>query len=550
MVQTSRDTGFLEIATRQDLADFLGMPLKTLTGLAYGPGMRSYSIFRIEKRRHGEYRRIEAPNRHLKKVQRQLAKEFDEIYDPLPCVHGFLVGESIVENARGHVGKYAILKLDIKDFFPSITGDRVHGLFRSEPFCFPEKVAHTLTELVCFDHHLPQGAPTSPILSNFICHRMDKQLMSFASQHRLFYSRYADDMTFSSTSARFFNGVVHESETGEISLDKKLVSIIEGNGFTINQEKTHVARRSSRQMVNGIIVNEKCNFKRTDYQTLRRLFWLWRKRGPEEAGMSYILAFPQYAERVTEDGKISEKRLRCHIRGRLDFYTMVCSGSSQASLPLLRLWTWYHDRTEEAVPLILPERAVFPTECSYYYFDKDNKKSFFGADGTCFYVARKLITCIHVLYNDTIPHGEHCKMGYWNPLIEEPGQDSRVHYARQYDLAVFDIGDSDVDEEQPSLYIDASYVPQLGEKVVAYGYAAEHKGLRRIACHVVELARDQGEVRVDIPFIEGMSGGPVFNTQGKAIGFITRGDDPRDFMYYGAFNLFSSVSNITSFISS
>ena len=536
MAQTSRDTGFLEIANKRDLADFLGMPLKTLSGLAYGPGMRSYLTFTIEKRRHGEYRRIDAPNRHLKKVQRQLASEFDEIYDPLPCVHGFLTEESIVTNAKGHVGKYALLNLDIMDFFPSITANRIHGLFTGKPFFFPEEVANTLTELVCYGRCLPQGAPTSPILSNFICHRMDRQLMSFANQHRLLYSRYADDMTFSSTSARSFNKVVYENRTGEITLDKKLASIIEDNGFTINQEKTHVARRSSRQMVNGIVVNEKCNFKRADYQALRRLFWIWQKRGYEEASISYISAFPQYARRVIdEDGKISEDRFKRHVRGRLDFYTMICSENSTASSPLLRLWTWYHDLTFETVPLILPEKAIFRTECRY---DKDGVM--FADSGTCFHIDYRLITCKHCLYDNEISQGRCCT------ILSQQLPIDKFECSSFYDLAVFNDLEQ-IYDRRPRLRINAAYLPQIGEQVIGYGFAIEDDSCerawvcRRIPCHVAERLSETGRIRVDRPFIKGMSGGPVFNTRGEVIGFIIRGSDVGDYMFDGGFVLLSAV---------
>ena len=93
---------------------------------------------------------------------------------------------SIASNAKSHVKKSAVVNLDLKDFFPSITGDRIHGLFRKDPFFFPEDVTNLLTELVCNNGTLPQGAPTSPILSNMICYRLDKQLINYAAKTDLY----------------------------------------------------------------------------------------------------------------------------------------------------------------------------------------------------------------------------------------------------------------------------------------------------------------------------------------------------------------------------
>jgi RNA-directed DNA polymerase len=148
--------------------------------------------------------------------------------------------------------------VDLKDFFPSITFRRVRGLFEAKPYQLDHSVATVLARICCHKNSLPQGAPTSPIISNMICARMDSQLRQLAVRHRCAYTRYADDLTFS-TSTRNFPEALAEivsTETGnKLKIGVENNHKIKLNGFEINQQKTRLQTSDKRQVVTGLTVN-------------------------------------------------------------------------------------------------------------------------------------------------------------------------------------------------------------------------------------------------------------------------------------------------------
>ena len=179
---------FSEIKTRADLASLLGVKESTLTYLLYKvPEVDKYTSFSLPKR-NGGTREISSPIRGLKAIQRRLAEVLLEAYPNRPCVHGFLSGKNVKTNASVHLNRKWIANIDIKDFFPSIHFGRVMGLFKSLPFCLPDQLAREIANICCKDGVLPQGAPTSPIISNYICWRLDNQLQQLAKGARCVYT--------------------------------------------------------------------------------------------------------------------------------------------------------------------------------------------------------------------------------------------------------------------------------------------------------------------------------------------------------------------------
>ena len=173
-------------------------------------------------------------------------------------------------NAFAHLQKRFILNIDLKDFFPSITENRVTGVLKSIGIDY--QVALTIARICCYEGRLPQGAPTSPVLSNMICFRLDRELLSFAKEARCIYTRYADDLTFSSYQpmAKLFEGQLPSA--GHFSPDLlalALRNIITNNGFTINPDKAHHADRHSRRMVSGLKINEFVNVDRRYIRNIR-----------------------------------------------------------------------------------------------------------------------------------------------------------------------------------------------------------------------------------------------------------------------------------------
>ncbi len=173
----------LECTTRTELAELLDTDVKGLTYFAYARG-KKYKTFLIP-RKNGGHRQISAPVGPLLTIQRKLAKLLLEIYNTPVSVHGFANDRSIVTNAKVHLKKRTILNVDLENFFPTITDRRIIGLLRAKPFSFNDKIASTITGLVCYNGSLPQGAPTSPVLSNMICLRLDNQMTRFCRDLRV-----------------------------------------------------------------------------------------------------------------------------------------------------------------------------------------------------------------------------------------------------------------------------------------------------------------------------------------------------------------------------
>jgi len=222
-----------------------------------------YRRFVIPKRGGGE-RAIWAPMPLLKAAQHWILHNIAEKLPVHGAVHGFLQGRSTLSNATAHTDADIILKMDLKDFFPSVTLPRVKGIFRKAGY--REQVA-TLLALLCTESPrevvelegqtyfvslgprcLPQGAPTSPALTNTLCLRLDRRLVGLAARLGWRYTRYADDLTFSLP-------VGHEGAPRTGALMGLVKRIVEAEGFTVHPDKTRLHRRGGRQQVTGLVVN-------------------------------------------------------------------------------------------------------------------------------------------------------------------------------------------------------------------------------------------------------------------------------------------------------
>jgi RNA-directed DNA polymerase len=222
-------------------------------------------------------RLIEAPKRILKRTQRKIASLILEKIPIHEAAHGFRRGRSIVSHAAAHSGLRLVIRLDLAEFFPSITGGRVVALFRTAGY--PEHIARVLgilttnitpafvlrgvessRAMLFRSRHLPQGAPSSPLIANACAHALDRRLSGLARRFGLFYTRYADDLVFSGSLGA--------------SLDRFLAiaAMIAGDeGFRINHRKTRVMRAGGRQKITGVVVNRRPNIERSEYERLKAI---------------------------------------------------------------------------------------------------------------------------------------------------------------------------------------------------------------------------------------------------------------------------------------
>lgn len=178
---------FLQVKSIDELAQFL---LEAKGILSYYLYINSdcYTEFNIPKKTGG-VRTISAPERGLKRILKKLNYVLNHVYDTRPkkSAHGFVHQKSIITNAKKHTNKKFVLNIDLKDFFPSIHFGRVKGLFKSAPFNFNEEISHILANFVTYEGVLPQGAPTSPILTNFIFRRLDSGMELLAKNNNSIY---------------------------------------------------------------------------------------------------------------------------------------------------------------------------------------------------------------------------------------------------------------------------------------------------------------------------------------------------------------------------
>lgn len=278
MTQLSRLRG---AKTLPQLARVLGVQPASLSFVLYWlPDQQKYEQYIIPKK-GGGWRLITAPKPRLKMIQAKLADLLLDIHVELEqsrsrsqcqLAHGFKRGFSIVTNATAHRNKRFVFNADLKDFFPSINFGRVRGFFQSDNnFSLDPKVATIIAQIACRDNQLPQGSPCSPVISNLIAHILDIHLNRLARAGRCTYTRYVDDITFS-TNEREFPASIARLVRG--STDKwvpgdGLVKRVYSSGYSLNYDKTRMQQRDSRQDTTGLIVNKKVNVRNEYYKRAR-----------------------------------------------------------------------------------------------------------------------------------------------------------------------------------------------------------------------------------------------------------------------------------------
>jgi RNA-directed DNA polymerase len=271
------------------IASAMGISVPELRFLAFDRRVASqhhYQRFFIPKKTGGD-RLISAPMPRLKQAQQWVLDAILSRVPVHPAAHGFVPNRSIVTNAQPHVGRAAVINLDLADFFPSITWVRVRGMFRRLGY---SRQAATILALLCTerevdevvldgvtwfvartDRLLPQGSPASPAITNVLCRRLDARLQGLARKHDLAYTRYADDLTFSHARKDAPVGTV-------LAACRK---IVENEGFRVHPDKTRVMRRGRRQEVTGIVVNDKPGLERATLRRFRALLFQIERDGPE-----------------------------------------------------------------------------------------------------------------------------------------------------------------------------------------------------------------------------------------------------------------------------
>jgi RNA-directed DNA polymerase len=286
-----------------------------------GDGPTSHYHYKVHPKQDASIRLIEVPKKRLKELQRVILSELLENIPSHPAAHGFRKGHSIKTFAAPHVARRVVLRMDLQDFFPSISGPRVRALFRTAGY--PDAVADLLggictnatpprmwrklggrldplamaeAKALYVRPHLPQGAPTSPALANLCAYRVDCRLSGLAEASGAVYTRYADDLAFSGDEA--FDGCVERFLT-------HAAAILMEEGFTVHHRKTRIMRRGVRQYLAGLVTNERLNVVRTDFDRLKATLTNCVRYGPESQNHEGHALF------------------QLHLQGRVGFAEMV-----------------------------------------------------------------------------------------------------------------------------------------------------------------------------------------------------------------------------------
>ncbi|MCB0572553.1 MAG: RNA-directed DNA polymerase [Phaeodactylibacter sp.] len=247
--QHNRDV-FCSINSIRSLCSLLKMDQRRLTLLVRQP---PYKVFTVPKKDGGE-RIIEAPGTDLKGVLGRLNRYLQSVYyfEKSSAAYGFIVGvhddndrRNVVTNARKHAGRAYLLNVDLTDFFHAVSRERIVEIFQSKPFQFKRDLPDLLAGLTTYQGRLPMGTPTSPVLSNFACRELDARLTTYSGNMLWVYTRYADDMSFSSNKP--------------IDADKvdSVRAIIREEGFEVNERKLKVFGPEDDKIVTGLLVTDK-----------------------------------------------------------------------------------------------------------------------------------------------------------------------------------------------------------------------------------------------------------------------------------------------------
>lgn len=321
--------------------------LKNLTYYANPDFCRKrYIKFSVKKKSGGE-RTINAPVGGLKSILRSLNFVLQCVYEPHNAATGFVLNKSIVDNAKLHVGNHHVYNLDLKDFFHSFDRNRVKMGFIYEPFNLKrerEPLAFLLASLCTHPFEvngeiknvLPQGSPTSPTITNILCKKLDRRLTGLANRFGAKYSRYADDITFSSPH-NIYKEEDFQSELKRIILEDNLIKtngkqINIGPQLEFNTDKTRLQKSAHRQEVTGLIVNEKVNVRKRYVKQIRMWLYYWEKYGYEKAQQIFTKDY------IADKGHVKKGKpnLVNVLDGKLEFLKMV-KGADDSTYKTLKI---------------------------------------------------------------------------------------------------------------------------------------------------------------------------------------------------------------------
>lgn len=498
-----------ELADEASLLAYLGVSQAELKKIWYHRE-RMYTNFNVAKK-SGKPRPINAPDRRLKFLQRQIAVKLDALYPRRNPVHGYVKGRSVKSNATAHLKQRFVLNLDIKDFFVTITETRIAGILTA--IGVSSRVASIIARVCCYGGRLPQGGPASPVLSNMICFRLDRALLKIAKDARCIYTRYADDISLSGMrplSSLFETGLPPPGRVAPELLSVALQGAFSNNGFVLNAEKIHYADKFSRRIVTGVKINEGLNVDRRFVRNIRAALF--------DVERDPVAAQTRYASKYGGNSSIA-----AHLKGKIAWLGFVKGLADPVYRSLaLRFNKSFETQsiTVEATREERIDRSVWVIEHSSVLDDSYRQGSAFFLDGV------GLVTAAH------------CVAGVKEATVHHPSRPSNKfkvhvkHYSKHRDLAILTHMIPETDFYQLAM---SATPAATGDPVTAVGYPvfspADKINIRSGTVSSTTVKSLIPLLEVNFKLVQGMSGGPVIDRHDAVVGVIHKGGPkmPRDF---------------------
>lgn len=546
---------FRNLNNFKEIADMLEISPQFLHSILYK--RKSYNVFQIQKK-NGGTREIKSPDNNLKIVQKKLAYIISLNYKMHRSSFGFIKKKSIIDNAKLHTNKKWVFNFDLKDFFHQFNQGRVIGLFKKY-YKFNDSVAGVLAEICCHDNVLPQGAPTSPILSNILSFELDREFQNKCKKYNCIYSRYVDDITISTNKAYFPKKIARRDAKGEIVLGSVPQEIVDKADFQVNQSKVYLRHSSQNQHVTGLTVNEGVNVSRKYIKKIRAAIHNLRVHDEKEAQEKF---FKEYLKNPIS--KKTDLNMYSVLKGRIQFVGQIKGKENSLFRKLAKEFNDLKLPKQVSPISILTaleknrRRYCFIVEVGHQYGEE-----MYHYTGSAFYLKGVgLVSAAHT-FKEYYENKEHADSHYMYVLNENKPDEKitivKKHIDYALDIAIFEMQTKLRDNNEGFLY---SATVNVGQRCVLLGYPKHFVGNTlntefgqinqelkeglpdKYNVLTGELGIIQKRYKISAVIYAGNSGGPIIDEHENVIGIAVKGHGENGVEV----NAFVPISDIFTYI--
>lgn len=515
---------FFSLFTRQDVADLLGITERSLRYFLYVVRPDNMYTQFVIKKKNGDDRYINAPDEKLRNIQRKLANILNCVYKVKPAAHGFVMDKNIITNAKNHVRRRYVFNMDLENFFDQIHFGRIRGMLMNPPYSIGSEAALVIAQIACYMGKLPQGAPSSPILTNMICAPLDTQFTRLAREYNLCYSRYADDITFSSNKNVFPQEIVYTDLKG-VHLGKEIQDILTKNSFSANQRKTRIFDSHRRQEVTGLVVNRIVNIRRSYVKKIRAILFHCQNDGIYQTAKVYIekgncnnsKIIEMLKNETEENQEIIVEWFKAVLKGKIGYIKQV---RGEKNLIYLKYAKILNNVFEEEIFHISEDFELLKkVEKSVFILEAETNSNYIQGSG---FILKNigLLTNYHVTESNEI----YTVSTYKNEKICSVSNElNLVKNNRDIDYACYSFGKN----SENALSLGSSKELVIGSAVLVVGYPDYNKNnspeIQPTTIISERFYMGQRIYTIAGRIVHGASGGVVLNDEYKVVGVIRCG---------------------------